>query len=133
MTRPRPANSDGDEVSDGDAPLPTLVTAQSNALRVYTVLPHGGTLALTAVDDNLAGTICSLDVVPGGTGGGSMCCCNKSARDEENCNDYLDSDYRHYSWVLWQNGILLFSFQGKSLLVFLDAIGVTLTSVDRAF
>ncbi|EED93331.1 predicted protein [Thalassiosira pseudonana CCMP1335] len=77
LTRPRPRNmttssstSSSSSSSKGDAPLPNLVTANSNSLRVYTVLPHAGTLALTAVYDNLAGTICSLDVIPNGTGGG---------------------------------------------------------------
>lgn len=77
LTRPRPrdmatssSTSSSSSSSKGDAPLPNLVTANSNSLRVYTVLPHAGTLALTAVYDNLAGTICSLDVIPNGTGGG---------------------------------------------------------------
>lgn len=77
LTRPRPAqrnnDSDGDGVNsddDGDAKLPNLVTAHANSLRIYTVLPNAGTLALTAVYDNLAGTICSLDVIPYGTGSG---------------------------------------------------------------
>ena len=97
LTRPRPppsnttttnANSVGD-TNDNNAtlPLPNLVTSQSNSLRVYTVLPNAGTLALTAVYDNLAGTICSLDVIPNGTsssnssvsddgdGSGSSCAC----------------------------------------------------------
>lgn len=74
-----------------DAPLPNLVTAHSNALRVYTVLPHGGTLALTAVYDNLAGTICSLDVIPHGTGGGDN---NASTSSESriSVDDYLDDE-----------------------------------------
>eukprot|EP00574_Skeletonema_japonicum_P012725 CAMPEP_0201736056 /NCGR_PEP_ID=MMETSP0593-20130828/38705_1 /ASSEMBLY_ACC=CAM_ASM_000672 /TAXON_ID=267983 /ORGANISM="Skeletonema japonicum, Strain CCMP2506" /LENGTH=124 /DNA_ID=CAMNT_0048229721 /DNA_START=36 /DNA_END=407 /DNA_ORIENTATION=- len=79
LTRPRPAqrnsDSDGDDDGvnsdgDGDAKLPNLVTAHANSLRIYTVLPNAGTLALTAVYDNLAGTICSLDVIPYGTGSG---------------------------------------------------------------
>eukprot|EP00984_Skeletonema_dohrnii_P018941 scaffold8979_cov50-Skeletonema_dohrnii-CCMP3373.AAC.1 len=77
LTRPRPTqqNNDGDKSDDGDgdggdAKLPNLVTAHANSLRIYTVLPNAGTLALTAVYDNLAGTICSLDVIPYGTGGG---------------------------------------------------------------
>ena len=79
LTRPRPPPSNttttnasvgvGDDNNDNNAPLPlpNLVTSQSNSLRVYTVLPNAGTLALTAVYDNLAGTICSLDVIPNGT------------------------------------------------------------------
>ena len=71
LTRPRPSpGNDGgtnNNANNNSAPLPNLVTAQSNSLRVYTVLPNAGTLALTAVYDNLAGTICSLDVVPNGT------------------------------------------------------------------
>jgi len=71
LTRPRPKQKhDGDnDGGDGDAKLPNLVTAHANSLRIYTVLPNAGTLALTAVYDNLAGTICSLDVIPFGTGG----------------------------------------------------------------
>ena len=80
LTRPRPSGSsvvgDGGDNGGGSAPLPNLVTAQSNSLRVYTVLPNAGTLALTAVYDNLAGTICSLDVISNGT-----------SSNEEN-NDY---------------------------------------------
>ncbi len=49
------------------------------SLRVYTVLPHAGTLALTAVYDNLAGAICSLDVIPHGTSGGSRGECARCA------------------------------------------------------
>jgi hypothetical protein len=72
LTRPRPTQQpDGDnDGGDGDAKLPNLVTAHANSLRIYTVLPNAGTLALTAVYDNLAGTICSLDVIPYGTGSG---------------------------------------------------------------
>eukprot|EP00956_Cyclotella_meneghiniana_P000420 scaffold493_cov74-Cyclotella_meneghiniana.AAC.3 len=91
LTRPRPPASVD---SDGDAPLPNLVTAHSNALRVYTVLPHGGTLALTAVYDNLAGTICSLDVIPHGTGGGdnnnNM---STSSEMRSSVDDYLDDEF----------------------------------------
>lgn len=75
LTRPRPpppsSSGDDDGESGPSPPLPNLVTAQSNSLRVYTVLPHAGTLALTAVYDNLAGTICSLDAIPNGTSAGS--------------------------------------------------------------
>ncbi|KAL7519594.1 hypothetical protein ACHAWX_004354 [Stephanocyclus meneghinianus] len=88
LTRPRPPTGRrfAEDERRGDVvPLPNLVTAQSNALRVYTVLPHGGTLALTAVYDNLAGTVCSLDVVPNGTGGGDMCYCQNS-KDKRDCN-----------------------------------------------
>ena len=93
LTRPRPSASldnDGRDIMT-DAPLPNLVTAHSNALRVYTVLPHGGTLALTAVYDNLAGTICSLDVIPHGTGGGDN---NASTSSESriSVDDYLDDE-----------------------------------------
>ena len=77
LTRPRPTqqhddgdNNIGGDGDEGDAKLPNLVTAHANSLRIYTVLPNAGTLALTAVYDNLAGTICSLDVIPYGTGGG---------------------------------------------------------------
>ncbi|KAL9181780.1 hypothetical protein ACHAXT_012123 [Thalassiosira profunda] len=69
LTRPRPFGNAGGGDGDEEAPLPNLVTAQSNSLRVYTVLPHAGTLALTAVYDNLAGSVCSLDVIPRGTSG----------------------------------------------------------------
>ncbi|KAL7472752.1 hypothetical protein ACHAXS_013124 [Conticribra weissflogii] len=89
LTRPRPANnnstataattSDTNVADEGNAPLPNLVTAHANSLRVYTVLPHAGTLALTAVYDNLAGTICSLDVIPNGMGGGAI-------SDAEDCH-----------------------------------------------
>eukprot|EP00986_Skeletonema_menzelii_P014222 scaffold9116_cov148-Skeletonema_menzelii.AAC.12 len=77
LTRPRPAqqnnNDDGDNNDGvGDAKLPNLVTAHANSLRIYTVLPNAGTLALTAVYDNLAGTICSLDVIAYGTGSGRI-------------------------------------------------------------
>mmetsp|Transcript_23882 Transcript_23882/g.50043 ORF Transcript_23882/g.50043 Transcript_23882/m.50043 type:complete len:2077 (-) Transcript_23882:3538-9768(-) len=81
LTRPRPAKravtttvstSESNGADDGNAPLPNLVTAHANSLRVYTILPHAGTLALTAVYDNLAGTICSLDVIPNGMGGGGF-------------------------------------------------------------
>ena len=63
------------------------------------MLPHGGTLALTAVYDNLAGTICSLDVVPFGTGG-MMCGCNPGvdgtgtdAKDGSENADYLQDEF----------------------------------------
>lgn len=86
LTRPRPSGN-GDTNSDDDAPLPNLVTSQSNSLRVYTVLPNAGTLALTAVYDNLAGTICSLDVIPNGTSAGgaannncARCCGRRSGK-----------------------------------------------------
>jgi len=102
LTRPRPVDTSSSSTSsskggssggDGEEskPLPNLVTAQSNSLRVYTVLPNAGTLALTAVYDNLAGTICSLDVIPNGTSssndneGDS-----KSRSEEENEDDGLN-------------------------------------------
>lgn len=74
LTRPRPKNEEGDD--DGDTQLPNLVTAHANSLRIYTVLPNAGTLALTAVYDNLAGVICSLDVIPYGTGDGHQDGCD---------------------------------------------------------
>ncbi|KAL3775850.1 hypothetical protein ACHAW5_010008 [Stephanodiscus triporus] len=68
LSRPRPRHhrpgevefEDEDEDDEGGTRhLPNLVTAHSNSLRIYTVLPHAGTLALAAVYDNLAGTIAS--------------------------------------------------------------------------
>lgn len=84
LTRPRPAQQNNDDDGDnsdgvGDVKLPNLVTAHANSLRIYTVLPNAGTLALTAVYDNLAGTICSLDVIPYGTGSGRL----DGAQDDE--------------------------------------------------
>ncbi|KAL7550396.1 hypothetical protein ACHAWF_013634 [Thalassiosira exigua] len=60
----------GEEQQEEEDALPNLVTAHSNSVRVYTILPHAGTLALISVYDNLAGTICSLDVIKSGTGRG---------------------------------------------------------------
>ena len=61
---------------------------------MYTVLPNAGTLALTAVYDNLAGTICSLDVVPNGTSAAGNVSddsndgdCEVSKNGKENNND----------------------------------------------
>ena len=61
------AADDEEEEDEEEHALPNLVTSQSNSLRVYTILPHAGALALSAIYDNLAGTIISLDVIPHGT------------------------------------------------------------------
>ena len=101
LTRPRPAqqkqNHDGcGSGGDRDAKLPNLVTAHANSLRIYTVLPNAGTLALTAVYDNLAGTICSLDVIPYATSSGGFA----GKRDDDNPFEVFEGESSSFDGLL---------------------------------